>query len=138
MKETLVTISKRTGFAISTVSRVLNGQAEKYRISRKTVELILAEARRCDYTPSLLAKGLRMKRTNTLGLLIPQVSKPLFRRHRQRHHPGSPQPRIYGNGGRYHGERRKRQEGIRTMLSRRVDGIVAVPCGRTPDPTSKR
>ena len=48
MKETLVTISKRTGFAISTVSRVLNGQAEKYRISRKTVELILAEARRCD------------------------------------------------------------------------------------------
>ena len=46
MKETLVTISKRTGFAISTVSRVLNGQAEKYRISRKTVELILAEARR--------------------------------------------------------------------------------------------
>ncbi|MFQ7386927.1 MAG: hypothetical protein ACLRM8_04080 [Alistipes sp.] len=40
MKETLVTISKRTGFAISTVSRVLNGQAEKYRISRKTVELI--------------------------------------------------------------------------------------------------
>ena len=44
MKETLVTISKRTGFAISTVSRVLNGQAEKYRISRKTDELILAEA----------------------------------------------------------------------------------------------
>ena len=40
MKETLVTISKRTGFAISTVSQVLNGQAEKYRISRKTVELI--------------------------------------------------------------------------------------------------
>lgn len=78
MKETLVTISKRTGFAISTVSRVLNGQAEKYRISRKTVELILAEARRCDYTPSLLAKGLRMKRTNTLGLLIPQVSNPYF------------------------------------------------------------
>ena len=78
MKETLVTISKRTGFAISTVSRVLNGQAEKYRISRKTVELIHAEARRCDYTPSLLAKGLRMKRTNTLGLLIPQVSNPYF------------------------------------------------------------
>ncbi|MFQ7502150.1 MAG: hypothetical protein ACLRMJ_01655 [Alistipes finegoldii] len=77
MKETLVTISKRTGFAISTVSRVLNGQAEKYRISRKTVELILAEARRCDYAePS--GEGLRMKRTNTLGLLIPQVSNPYF------------------------------------------------------------
>lgn len=138
MKETLVTISKRTGFAISTVSRVLNGQAEKYRISRKTVELILAEARRCDYTPSLLAKGLRMKRTNTLGLLIPQVSNPYF----------ADIASAIIREARSHGytvmvvdtmeNEENEQEGIRTMLSRRVDGIVAVPCGRTPDPTSKR
>lgn len=133
MKETLVTISKRTGFAISTVSRVLNGQAEKYRISRKTVELIHAEARRCDYTPSLLAKGLRMKRTNTLGLLIPQVSNPYF----------ADIASAIIREARSHGytvmvvdtmeNEENEQEGIRTMLSRRVDGIVAVPCGRTPD-----
>lgn len=137
MKETLVTISKRTGFAISTVSRVLNGQAEKYRISRKTVELILAEARRCDYTPSLLAKGLRMKRTNTLGLLIPQVSNPYF----------ADIASAIIREARSHGytvmvvdtmeNEENEQEGIRTMLSRRVDGIVAVPCGRTPDHLEK-
>ena len=137
MKETLVTISKRTGFAISTVSRVLNGQAEKYRISRKTVELILAEARRCDYTPSLLAKGLRMKRTNTLGLLIPQVSNPYF----------ADIASAIIREARSHGytvmvvdtmeHEETEQEGIRTMLSRRVDGIVAVPCGRTPDHLEK-
>lgn len=119
MKETLVTISKRTGFAISTVSRVLNGQAEKYRISRKTVELILAEARRCDYTPSLLAKGLRMKRTNTLGLLIPQVSNPYF----------ADIASAIIREARSHGytvmvvdtmeNEENEQEGIRTMLSRR-------------------
>lgn len=133
MKETLVTISKRTGFAISTVSRVLNGQAEKYRISRKTVELILDEARRCDYTPSLLAKGLRMKHTNTLGLLIPEVSNPYF----------ADIASAIIREARSHGytvmvvdtmeNEENEQEGIRTMLSRRVDGIVAVPCGRTPD-----
>ena len=137
MKETLVTISKRTGFDISTVSRVLNGQAEKYRISRKTVELILAEARRCDYTPSLLAKGLRMKRTNTLGLLIPQVSNPYF----------ADIASAIIREARSHGytvmvvdtmeNEENEQEGIRTMLSRRVDGIVAVPCGRTPDHLEK-
>ena len=42
--ETLVTISQRTGFSISTISRVLNGQAEKYRISATTVRLIEEEA----------------------------------------------------------------------------------------------
>ena len=100
-------------------------------------ELILAEARRCDYTPSLLAKGLRMKRTNTLGLLIPQVSNPYF----------ADIASAIIREARSHGytvmvvdtmeNEENEQEGIRTMLSRRVDGIVAVPCGRTPDHLEK-
>ena len=133
MKETLVTISKRTGFAISTVSRVLNGQAGKYRISGKTVELILAEAKRCDYTPSLLAKGLRMKRTNTLALLIPSVANPYF----------ADIASVIIGEAKSHGytvmvvdtmeDADNEREGVRTMLSRRVDGIVVVPCGQTPE-----
>lgn len=55
--ETLVTISQRTGFSISTISRVLSGQAERYRISPATVQLIEEEAKRCNYIPNLLAKG---------------------------------------------------------------------------------
>ncbi|WP_298031059.1 LacI family DNA-binding transcriptional regulator [uncultured Alistipes sp.] len=133
MKETLVTISKRTGFAISTVSRVLNGQAEKYRISSKTVELILEEARRCDYTPSLLAKGLRMKHTNTLGLLIPSVANPYFadissvviQEAKSRGYTVMVVDTMENEAN--------EREGIRTMLSRRVDGIVVVPCGQTPE-----
>ena len=124
MKETLVTISKRTGFAISTVSRVLNGQAEKYRISRKTVELILAEARRCDYTPSLLAKGLRMKRTNTLGLLIPQVSNPYF----------ADIASAIIREARSHGYT---VMVVDTMENEENEQEGIVPCGRTPDHLEK-
>ena len=65
-KETLVSIAERTGFSVSTVSRVLSGKAAKYRISDKTIALIAQEARRCNFTPSLLAKGLRTNRTDTL------------------------------------------------------------------------
>lgn len=75
-KETLISIAQRTGFSVSTVSRVLSGQAAKYRISEKTVALIAREAERCNYTPSLLAKGLRTSRTDTLGLLIPSIDNP--------------------------------------------------------------
>ena len=77
-KETLISIAQRTGFSVSTVSRVLSGQAAKYRISEKTVALIAREAERCNYTPSLLAKGLRTSRTDTLGLLIPSIDNPYF------------------------------------------------------------
>ena len=68
-KETLITLSRRTGFSVSTVSRVLNGKANKYRISEKTVKLITEEANSRNYKPSLLAKGLRTQKTNTIGLL---------------------------------------------------------------------
>ena len=77
-KETLISIALRTRFSVSTVSRVLSGQAAKYRISEKTVALISREAERCNYTPSLLAKGLRTNRTDTIGLLIPNIENSFF------------------------------------------------------------
>ena len=60
-KETLVSIAERSGCSISTVSRVLSGNAAKYRISQRTVARVTEEVKRCNYTPSLLAKGLRTK-----------------------------------------------------------------------------
>ena len=44
------------------------GNAAKYRISQRTVARVTEEVKRCNYTPSLLAKGLRTNRTDTIGL----------------------------------------------------------------------
>ena len=41
MKKTLIDVSKKTGYSISTISRVLNGKSEKYRISQSANEDIL-------------------------------------------------------------------------------------------------
>ena len=77
-KETLITIAERTGFSISTVSRVLNGKAQKYRIADQTVKTITEEARKCNYQPNLTAQSLRTKRTNTIGLMVPSIDNPFF------------------------------------------------------------
>ena len=77
-KETLVSIAERSGCSISTVSRVLSGNAAKYRISQHTVARVTEEVKRCNYTPSLLAKGLRTNRTDTIGLLIPNIENSFF------------------------------------------------------------
>ena len=77
-KNTIISISERTGFSVSTVSRVLNGKAEIARISKSTVEAIEQEAKRCNYKPSLLAKGLRTNKTNTIGLVIPSMENIYF------------------------------------------------------------
>lgn len=111
---------------------MLSGQAAKYRISEKTVALIAREAERCNYTPSLLAKGLRTSRTDTLGLLIPSIDNPYFA------HIAS----IIVHEARKKDckvilidtseDVRNERDGIRSLLSRKVDGILIAPAGDDP------
>ena len=62
----------------STVSRVLSGQAERFRISPATRERVLAEAAKSGLVVDAVARGLRLRTTQTLGLVIPDVSNPFF------------------------------------------------------------
>ena len=132
-KATLIGIAQRTGFSVSTVSRILSGQAEKYRISKKAVEAVCEEARRCNYTPSLLAKSLRMNKTFTLGLLIPGVDNPYFANiasaviHEAK--TLGYQMIIIDTLEDAANER----EGIASLLSRKVDGIVIVSSDENAD-----
>lgn len=78
MPTTLADIAEKAGVSISTVSRVLNGKAEKYRISRVKRELIRNMADELNYRPNYLARGLRLRKSNTLGLIAPDISNPFF------------------------------------------------------------
>ncbi|MGH9992575.1 MAG: LacI family DNA-binding transcriptional regulator, partial [Nitrososphaera sp.] len=71
-------IAERVGVSVPTVSRVLTGKAKQFRISKETAEAINKIAAELNYTPNKLASGLRLKRTQTLGLLIPDISNPFF------------------------------------------------------------
>lgn len=77
-KNNIFSISERTGYSPSTVSRVLSGKAQKYRISQKAVAIITEEADRCHYRPNIVAQSLRMQRTNIIGLLVPGIENPFF------------------------------------------------------------
>ncbi len=71
-------IAKKFGVSVSTVSRVLSGQAEKYRIGAETARTIAEFARKENFTPNPIAKGLRLRKTNTIGLVIADVINPFF------------------------------------------------------------
>ena len=77
-RTTLKSLSQKLGFSVTTISRVLNGKAEKYRISKKTADKIKQAAEDLNFTPNSLARGLRLKNTHTLGLVIPDISNPFF------------------------------------------------------------
>jgi LacI family transcriptional regulator len=78
MPVTLKDIAEQSGVSISTVTRVLNGKAEKYRISKETSKVVLRTAKKLKYRPNQLARSLRLKRTQTVGLLAPDIANPFF------------------------------------------------------------
>lgn len=132
MKTTLDTIAKTTGFSKSTISRVLNNKAYSSRISRKTVDTILEEARKCGYSPNLVAKNLRTNKTQTLGLLVPSLANPYF---------AEIASVIVLESKRYGyttivadtmENEANQNASITALLSRQVDGIIIAPCGEDP------
>jgi LacI family transcriptional regulator len=78
MSVTLNDIAHRAGVSVSTVSRVLNKKSKKYRISAETEKLVNRAAKNLNYRPNQLARGLRLKKTHTIGLLVPDISNPFF------------------------------------------------------------
>lgn len=77
-KTTIKVIAKRAGVSVTTVSRVMSGQGSKYRISKKTEELVNRLAKELNYETNILARSLRMKQTFSIGMIVPDISNPFF------------------------------------------------------------
>lgn len=76
VKLTIKDIAREAGVSITTVSRVLNNKEEG--MSQKTREKVLRLMEEVNYQPNKLARGLVTKRSNMLGLIVPNISNPFF------------------------------------------------------------
>lgn len=131
-KNNIFTISERTGYSVSTVSRVLSGKAGKYRISQAAVDRITREADRCNYRPNMVAQSLRTHKSQTIGLLVPGIENPFFATlagiviellGARGYHT------LLADSGESEAEER---EALRMFQSRSVDGIICVPASSSP------
>jgi LacI family transcriptional regulator len=76
-RATITDVAAEAGVHPSTVSRVLNDHAGS-TIRPETRQRILVVADRLGYRPSALARSLRLQRTLTLGMLVPDITNPFF------------------------------------------------------------
>ena len=72
---TIQDIADRAGVSKATVSRVLNNY--QY-INKETQERVQKAIEEVNYSPSNLARGMRLKRTQTIGLLVADISNPFY------------------------------------------------------------
>jgi LacI family transcriptional regulator len=66
-------VSKAAGISVTTVSRVLNGKDD---VAPETVQRVQKVIKELGYVSSLAARGMRSRRINVIGLIIPDVSSP--------------------------------------------------------------
>lgn len=72
---TIRDIAKLLGISKSTVSRALNNH---YDVSQETSRKVHELAAKIDYHPNLLAQHLKLQRTNTIGVIIPETVNRFF------------------------------------------------------------
>ncbi|KAA3655768.1 MAG: LacI family transcriptional regulator [Calditrichaeota bacterium] len=77
MATTLRDIARKAGVHPSTVSRILHNN-QTVKISDATRKRILAIAKELDYQPNELARAFRLRKTQTIGLIIPDISNSFF------------------------------------------------------------
>ncbi|MEG0984894.1 MAG: LacI family DNA-binding transcriptional regulator [Clostridia bacterium] len=70
-------VSRHAGVSIATVSNVITG---KRVVSNNVKRQVLNSIEALDYQVNLVARGLKMQRTNTLGLVLPDATKLFFQR----------------------------------------------------------
>ena len=66
------------GVSKTTVSLVINGRGSDYRISPVTQEKIRKIVKKHQFSPNQYARGLRLKKTQTLGLVVPDLVNCFF------------------------------------------------------------
>lgn len=120
-------IAEEVGVSIATVSLVLNGKDKEGRVSKETASKILDKATELNYMPNTLAKGLKLGRSKTIGLIVADISNVFFGTlalYIQEYAEKDGYAIIIANTN----EQVKRMEKmIRLLKSRQVDGLIITP-----------
>jgi len=121
MAVTIKDIAEEADVSVTTVSRVLN---DKPDVSPNTRKNVLEKINELGYKPNSIARGLALQKTNTLGLIIPDISNPFFpdiARGVEDMANEKDYSVIFCNTD---NEQKKEKEAIDLMKEKQVDGIL--------------
>lgn len=68
-------VAKRSGFSVGTASAVINNNPW---VSEETRRRVLKAIKELNYQPNQLARNLRTQKTNTIGVIVPDITNPFF------------------------------------------------------------
>lgn len=126
-KATMVEVAKMSGVALSTVSHVINGTAS---ISDETKTRVLEVIQELNYTPNALARGLRQRRSNIIGIIVPDISNEFYAKSASAIVESAGEdgivPILVDTGYSIQRERKS----VETLIQSRADGLIFIGGGK--------
>jgi DNA-binding LacI/PurR family transcriptional regulator len=130
---TMHDVARLAGVSQPTVSRVLNDNETVVQISDETKQRVLAAVEKLGYRPNVVARSLRMQRTQTVALLIADISNsfyhPLARAVQDVARKHNYEVLISNSDHLYENEKHF----CEIVLGHGVDGVIMVPIHLTND-----
>ncbi|PJG84899.1 substrate-binding domain-containing protein [Conservatibacter flavescens] len=118
---TMKDIARLAQVSTSTVSHVINNS--RY-VSDEIKEKVMAVVTQLNYTPSALARSLKIKETKTIGMLVTATDNPFFyevisgvESYCNQHHYNLIISNTYGNEERL-------QQNVDTLVQKKIDGLL--------------
>ena len=121
----------KIGVSTALVSYVLNNKEKEARVGAEVAQRIREAAAELNYRPNQIAKSLKSGRTNTIGLIVADISNPFF----------SNIARIIEDEAKKHGfivifgsndeSFEKSADLIDVFLNRQVDAFIIAPAAKT-------
>ncbi len=117
-------IAKDLKVSKTTVSLVLNNKGDANKISKETQQKIIDYARKHNYVPNQLARGLSRGKSETIGLIIPNISDIFYAKiasQVERKAKEFGYTVVFSSSNE---DPEQEAELIRSMLNRQVEGLI--------------
>lgn len=127
---TLKDVAEIAGVSPSTVSRVLSGSPLVNEETRKKVLKVVQEL---NYQPNVVARALKKRESNTIGLLVPDIVNPYFAEIAR-----GVEDIAHQNGYsvvlcNYDASTEKERKYLQVLLQRQIDGLIYAGSGLVGD-----
>ncbi len=123
---TLLDVARESGYSTSTVSIVLNDAPLSKHLRTQTRRRIREVAERLGYRPHIFARSLRNQRSNTIGIMVFDLSDPfctlILRGIDNRLQPTEYLPIVMDA----HNDRSRFERYLEMLVDRRVEGLIVV------------
>ncbi|AYE33595.1 LacI family DNA-binding transcriptional regulator [Clostridium septicum] len=128
---TMSDIAKEANVSKTTVSKVLNNK--QISVSNETRKNIFEIAKRLNYVPNSVARSLSTRKTNTIGIILPDIENPFFSEMAKAIEENAESLGYNVILCNSYNKDEKEERYIRLLVSKLVDGVIFASGGNSED-----